>query len=59
MSRTLALSLWEAWTNKATRARAILMAAHRAPALFKPDRIQQADADYRRAASQADQRRFW
>lgn len=55
MSR-LTNNLIEAWLDQAKKALAILRAAEKAPALFKPDAIEQARRDYAHAIQQADRR---
>jgi hypothetical protein len=50
---SLARSLYEAWLQDAGRALATLNAAAHAPALFKPDAVEQARREYARAMQQA------
>lgn len=56
MRTSLTTSLAEAWAARADRARDDLLAASMAPALFKPEFVEQAQHDYTHAVQQS---RYW
>jgi hypothetical protein len=49
---TLVQSMQQAWINRGEDALRILVAARKAPALFKPETIEQAQRDYQRAEAE-------
>lgn len=52
MSSTLVQSMRQAWIERGERALTTLVAANKAPALFKPETIEQAGRDYLRAEAE-------
>lgn len=51
---TLTRSLLLAWSRKAAQALQVINGAAKAPALFKPDAVEQARRDYAHARRQAE-----
>ena len=47
-------SMWEAWAARARQHLAFIQCAAQAPALFKPDAVEQARRDYAHALREMD-----